>query len=217
MKRQWVVVGVACLAIGAFILASFFANTSKQKVAESTPVNTVLERSYSPSLGPRDAPVTIVEFFDPACEACRRFHPIVKGVLAKHPKKVRLVLRYTPFHKGSKEAVRILEVARAQNKFEDVLEALLATQPQWASHSRPNISIAWDAAAKAGLDMTAAKYQSQNPEILAVINQDQDDVKAAKVRGTPTFFVNGKRLVEFGSQQFLDLVASELKATTSGS
>ena len=56
---------------------------------------------------------TIVEFFDPACEACRAFHPIVKDIMAEHGDAVRVVIRYTPFHgAASEEAIRVLEAAR---------------------------------------------------------------------------------------------------------
>ena len=44
-----------------------------------------LVRFHSPVFGPSNAPVTIVEFFDPACETCRAFYPIVKDILSKRP------------------------------------------------------------------------------------------------------------------------------------
>ena len=46
---------------------------------------TTLVRPHSPIMGRADAPVTIVEFFDPACETCRAFYPIVKKIMAEHP------------------------------------------------------------------------------------------------------------------------------------
>ncbi|MDT9156070.1 DsbA family protein, partial [Escherichia coli] len=78
---------------------------------------------------------TVVEFFDPACEACRAFYPLTKRILEAYPEKVRLVVRYTPFHGDvSETAIRVLEVARRQDVFQPVLEALLARQSQWAAH-----------------------------------------------------------------------------------
>ena len=93
-------------------------------------------------MGEESAPVTIVEFFDPACEACRAFHPVVKSILDEHAGQVRVVLRYAAFHDGSDEAVKILEAARRQEVFEPVLEALLEVQPQWANHGAPRLDLA---------------------------------------------------------------------------
>ena len=84
-----------------------------------------LVRMHSPVIGPREAPVTIVEFFDPACETCRAFYPIVKQIMAQHPDKVRLALRYAPFHHGSDQVVKLIEAARKQGLYTPVLEALL--------------------------------------------------------------------------------------------
>lgn len=74
--------------------------------------------------------MTIVEFFDPACEACRAFHPIVKQILTQYPDDVRVVMRYTPFHgEGSELAIKVLEAARLQDVFVPVLEALAKISP----------------------------------------------------------------------------------------
>ncbi len=169
-----------------------------------------LEQSYSPSFGPETAKVTIVEFFDPACEACRAFYPFVKQILDARPDDIRLVLRYAAFHEGSDVVVRMLEAARLQNKFKPVLEALLAAQPTWASHGKPNLDAAWKAAEEAGLDITKARKDMMSSDITARLMQENKDVEAYKVQKTPTFFVNGKPLPSFGSQQLVDLVKSEL-------
>lgn len=89
-------------------------------------------RPHSPVMCAADAPVNIVELVDPAWEACKAFHPKVKQILAAFPRETRLVIRYKPFHQESSvEAVKILEAARAQGKFEPVLEALLDGQRAW--------------------------------------------------------------------------------------
>ena len=71
-----------------------------------------LIRMHSPTLGKADAPVTIVEFLDPACETFAAFYPMVKQLMAAHPDRIRLVLRYAPFHNGSDKVVALLEAAR---------------------------------------------------------------------------------------------------------
>ncbi|MEL7979703.1 thioredoxin domain-containing protein [Vreelandella titanicae] len=171
-----------------------------------------LVRSHSPILGPQEAPVTIVEFFDPACEACRAFYPLTKSILETYPEQVQLIVRYTPFHgEVSDTAIRVLEVARHQDVFEPVLEALLSRQDQWASHGRFDESAILEIASQAGLDRAAAEEQLNSAEVQAVIDQDMADVKTNQIRQTPTFFVNGELLEPFGMQELIDVVKSEVE------
>lgn len=167
-----------------------------------------LVRFHSPVFGPAQAPVTIVEFFDPSCEACRAFYPYVKKILAENPNDVRLVLRYVLFHQGSEEVARMLEAARKQNLYSQVLEAVLAAQPGW--HDDPKVAAAWVAAEGAGLDVEKARADMHTPGVDAVLETDMQDVKTVGIRGTPTFFVNGRALSEFGPEPLRDLVRSEV-------
>ena len=124
MNRRAIFVVVCLVLIAAFSAAVLFkpqpqqpqktATTGEKSVAAAEPIanQQALVRFHSPTFGPADAPVIIVEFFDPSCEACRAFYPIVKQILAEYPGQVRLVLRYTMFHQGSEEVSRILEAAR---------------------------------------------------------------------------------------------------------
>ena len=219
MKNKSVVLSVLIVGLAIFAAAVWY-QTRPAPVAQVEPVQPeiaeALIRSYSPILGPEEAPVTIVEFFDPACEACRAFHPIVKDILAEYDGAVRVVLRYTPFHgEGSEQAIRVLEAARMQGIFEPVLEALLEYQPRWASHGAPDPGRIIGIAEQAGLDAEAAKAQMMGPQTVGVLNQDRADVDAVGVRGTPTFFVNGKPLDPFGADELRALVAAEVAASGS--
>lgn len=208
MSRRLIVVMVAGLIAAVFTAGAYlYSHRDTEPVAN---VPEYLERAHSPSFGPADAPVTIVEFFDPACESCRAVYPFVKQILRDHPENVRLVLRYVPFHNVSEEAVRILEAARLQGKFKPVLDALMESQPVWASHQSPDIHAAWTAAEEVGLDIEDARQAMGSPEITAALNQDKADLESAKVQATPTFFVNGRLLTSLGRPQLLNLVESEL-------
>jgi protein-disulfide isomerase len=217
MSKRAIVVATALIAIIGFGLAGYLYNRSNpDETVVATPLpegGTTLIRPNSPVMGPAEARVTIVEFFDPACESCRAFYPVVKQIMAEHGNKVRLVLRYAPLHEGSEEAVRILETARLQGKFQPVLEALLDAQPVWASHAAPNIDKAWEAARGAGLDVERARREVNLPGIGTLLRQDISDLKAVNLRATPTFYVNGKPLPSFGRQQLQDLVRSEVVAS----
>ena len=213
-RRQLIVVSAAAGAAVVFGGSAVYYNRADESGSGVVSDNSdSLARVHSPAIGPTNAPVTILEFFDPSCEACRAFYPIVKNILAQYPQDVRLVLRYAAFHEGSDQAVGILEAARKQNLFEPVLEALLAAQPEWAPHSGPVLDKAWQAAADAGLDLGRARQDATSDEVAAVLDQESKDIDTWQVEQTPTFFVNGKTMQTFGPQQLIDLIETEVKRT----
>lgn len=212
MNRRILVVFTVVLAVAGFAAASLFyssATANQRAPTAAAPANTLV-RPHSPVIGPRKAPVTIVEFFDPSCEACRAFYPEVKRIMARYPKQVRLVVRYAPFHPGSEEAVRILEAARSQGVYVPVLEAVLAQQPLWHDG---DMASAWSAADAAGLDVKRARATMLAPKVTAMMQQDVSDGRALGVKGTPTFFVNGRQPTEFGVQQLEELIRAEVEAS----
>ena len=91
-----------------------------------------------------------------------------------------------------------------------MLEVVLATQPQWADHGKPNIDLAYRAAQEAGLDIEKAKKDALTPEIEAVLKQDIEDLTSLNVTKTPTFIINGRSLPTFGDKQLKALVAEEV-------
>lgn len=206
-----IVVGCLVFIAGLVSFALMGRYTADSTVALARAGGNEFVRPHSPVIGREDAPVTIVEFFDPACEGCRAFFPVVKQILAAFPNEVRLVLRYTPFHRGSDEAVRILEAARRQDKFGPVLEALLMKQEEWASHGAANLDRAWEIATTAGLDPVRARRDATSPDIESVLRRDIADARANKIQQTPTFFVNQRPLTSFGAQQLYDLVENEVR------
>jgi protein-disulfide isomerase len=209
MSRRAIVLVISILTALGFAAAAFFYDRYSAS-EETTPVApSSLVRFHSPVIGAANAPVTIVEFFDPSCEACRAFFPVVKQILAENPKNVRLVLRYVLFHEGSETAARILETARKQGIYEPVLEAVMAAQPQW--HSDPQVQKAWEAAEAAGLDVEKARAEMMAADITETLKTDSQDARAAAVRQTPTFFVNGKPLLSIGAQQLNDLVKAQVE------
>ena len=174
-----------------------------------------LVRPDSPVMGPQNAPVTIVEFLDPACEACRAYAPVVKQIQFLHPNEVRVVARFADFHPGSDEAIRILLAAREQGKFETVLAALFDGQEQWASHHSPDVAEAWKMAIASGLNEARARKVASSAEVSRRLGEEADDIVALRVSRTPTFYVNGKLLENFGAEQLMALVNAEVKATAS--
>ncbi len=208
---------ITVIGLVAIVALFFFLgmNAYQKRVQSAQDVQVRAEQSrlvrmHSPVFGPQAAPVTIVEFFDPACETCRAFYPLVKDLMAKYPSEVKLVIRYAPFHQGSDQVVKLLEAARAQGKYQTILEAVLAAQPTWADHGQPNIETAFKVAEQAGLDLTKARQDIEKPGMQSLLQQDIEDLTALQVTKTPTFFVNGRSLPSFGPDQLTALVAEEV-------
>jgi protein-disulfide isomerase len=210
--KKLAVGGILILVVAAFLVGVSLYRKQTQTAQDQTvrAEQTRLVRMHSPVLGPQAAPVTIVEFFDPACETCRAFYPIVKSLMAKYPDDVRLVIRYAPFHQGSDQVVKLLEAAKRQGRYQPVLEAVLQAQPTWADHGRPNPDLTFEIAKAAGLDLDRAREDMARPEMQALLAQDVEDLTALQVNKTPTFFVNGRSLPSFGPDQLAALVAEEV-------
>jgi len=213
MSRKWIVLGTVAAVVLAFVAGVVvFTNRSNLEVKQAAQANSdALVRPHSPVFGNPAAKVTIVEFFDPSCETCRAFYPIVKQMVNASFGQVRLVVRYAPLHHGSDTAVKILEAARQQGKYWEALERALVAQPQWAAHDRRQPQMIWDLIGDIGLDMAKARADADGPAVAQVLRQDIADMQALKVDRTPGFFVNGTPLREFGEAQLKALVEQELK------
>ena len=185
------------------------ARQDERPVALADPA--LLVRFHSPSIGEASAKVHIVEFFDPACETCRDFYPFVKSLMDAHPGRIRLSVRYAPFHRGSDEIVKLLEAARRQGKYWQTFEALLAAQPRWVVNHTARPELAWAALAGLGLDLERLKAEMSSPALAQVIRQDLDDAVKLGVTKTPEFFVNRRPMPQFGYEELKTLVERALR------
>jgi protein-disulfide isomerase len=171
----------------------------------------LLVRPHSPSLGPPDAKVTLVEFLDPACETCALFYPEVKRMLAANPDRLRVVTRHVPFHDGSEAVVRMLEAARLQDKYWQALEALLGAQSKWVFQHKVQSDQALVVLGAAGLDVVRLKSDMERDDVRSRVAQDVADAKALRVVQTPEYFVNGRPLPSFGLDELRRLVNDALR------
>ena len=80
---------------------------------------------------------------------------------------------------------------QGQDLYWKSLEAILANQPTWAEHGRPNPQLVWDYLGGTGLDIQKAKQDINDPRIAELLKQDAKDLATLKVNKTPTFFING--------------------------
>lgn len=212
MKQKIIFIAAALVLLVLFIVGTLAFKNNQQSAAQAhVQVNQeALMRMHSPIIGAQNAKVTIVEFLDPACEACAAFYPFVKELMAKNPEQIRLVIRYAPLHQGAEQVIAVLEAARKQGKYWPALETVLATQEQWAINHQANADLVLPLLAPLGLDMAQLKTDMQSSGIQMLIQQEIADAKVLGVNKTPSYFVNGKPLQSFGYQQLSDLVNEAL-------
>jgi protein-disulfide isomerase len=177
-----------------------------------------------PSLGPADAPITIVEFSDYQCPFCYRWHvQVYEQLLAAYPGKIRFVYRNFPlsFHQNAFPSAEAALCAGDQDsywQFHDVLfdaQNLLNNQAGTVLDQTAYNQFATDL----GLDvaafekcMTDHKYQQFILDDMAYANSlPLDSNGEAAVGGTPTFFVNGYRLGgAYPIEYFKQIIDAEL-------
>jgi len=214
MKKQHIVLLAAGALLLVFVAGGYFykSRQSKRRGFMAKENASLFVRAHSKTLGADDARVYLVEFFDPGCETCRVFARHVKGLMGAYPGKIKLVLRYAPFHHGADIMVKILEASRRQGKYWEILQIMFDSQPYWANHHQPNPEAIWEFLPQAGLNLAQLREDMNAPEIAQLIQQDLADAKTLNVRKTPTFFVNGRPLQGFGYAQLKALVEEEIVA-----
>ncbi|MCH2110001.1 MAG: thioredoxin domain-containing protein, partial [Polyangiaceae bacterium] len=149
----------------------------------------------SPSTGPADAPITFIYFTDFECPYCQKVEPTVSEIKRIYGEKVRVVFKHHPlaFHRQSRPAHR---VAAAVNRLKGSAAFFRFSQELFESSPNlsPNYLIA--AAERQGLsseEATTALDQITGPSEAAILT-DERTAADVLVRGTPHFFINGKRL-----------------------
>lgn len=208
MNKKSIFISVASLLLLAFGVATFLYKNHQS----STQANVgggrsaVFERQGAPVKGAIDAKVTIVEFFDPACEACAKFYPLVNQLIDKYPGKVRVMFRYAPLHKGSDQVVRMLEAAHLQGKFLPALELLFNNQRRWINHHVAQPGRARGILNGMALDHDKLAADEKQSVVSEAVEQDVRDVQVFNIQSTPEFYVNGRSLPSFGFKQLSELV-----------
>ena len=209
-KDKWKTLGIvtgASLAITVLILkltdplqaSRSQMNDLSAGVLETAPVS-VASGAEFPSIGPMDAPITIVEFSDFQCPYCRLGAKTIHSLMNRYPGKIRLVYRGFPLdpacnrfvtsrgHPVSCEATRAAICAHEQGKFEAAYAAIFENQADLA----PGKPEQW--LSEEGTDMNKLKGCMGMPDATARIAKNIEDGNTLGVQSTPTFFVNGRKV-----------------------
>jgi protein-disulfide isomerase len=179
---------------GKYMFRGEVSDLAKDPIAET---RAQLQTKDSPSLGPANAPVTLVEFSDFECPVCRNLHDALRGLLPNYP-QVRVVFKDYPIeqiHPWARTAALAGRCAYQQDpkafwKIYDLIydgQETISAENAWGKMT--------DFVGQSGLNADAFHACMASPEAGAAVNASRDNGIQLEVNSTPTIFVNGRRIV----------------------
>lgn len=166
--------------------------------------------------GNSEAPVTLVEYSDLQCPACRAYAPLIRQVLENNPDTVRVVYRHFPLaqHKNAEIASYAAEAAAKQDKFFEFHDILFDRQDDWAESDKPT-DIFKEYATELELDVDQFTTDMNSGEAKERVERDLTQGIALGVNSTPSFFLNGSKLRNPSSlEEFQSLIDEALSSLT---
>lgn len=213
---------------GVFILGTIALLWGLAKVGSNGPItgagdhsttgNTLSEpvNSGDNVKGNPEAEITLVEYSDFQCPACAGAAPAVKQLVEEMGEDVRVVYRHYPLrsiHPNAQLAAQASEAAANQGKFWEMHDELFASQRVWSNQSNPTDDF-YKLAEKLELDMMKFKQDLTASETKNKVNSDYTSGSASGVAGTPTFYLDGEQLTNFGSYANLKSIIQDKLGTT---
>lgn len=203
----WILMGAI---VGAGIVWFMVFSTNKPVPAAPQPAaDAQLVREDSHRLtSPAVEKAQLVEFLDFECESCRAAHPLVEALKQEYGDRITFVNRYFPLpgHRNSGAAALAVEASAQQGKYQQMTAKLFETQAEWGGKQDSQAPVFRNYAQELELDM--AKYDAAvaDEKTRERIRKDVVDGTALGVKGTPTFFLNGKKLVLNTEEEFRQML-----------
>lgn len=195
------VVTVVIVGVALFLLMKSNPSSSVPDVVTDTKL---LENTKRYEIATPSASVTVVEFGDYQCPACGAAYPETKQMLQDYSGKINFLFRNFPLpqHPYAQLGAEAAEAAGNQGKFWQMHDMLYENQTTWGN-LEPGKAIPQDQvvstflgyAQSLGLDVNKFKTDLQNNQYQDLINKDIADGNSLGINSTPTFFVNGQRVV----------------------
>lgn len=210
-------VKISAALVAAFVLAVFVflgvsnRGTDATGTAQDAGTTVVREDSHRLSTAP-DGRVTLVEFLDFECEACKAAYPFVEQLREEYEGRVTFVARYFPMpgHANAENAAVAVEAAAQQGRFEDMYHRMYETQTEWGERQDSQADVFRGFAEELGLDIADYDAAVADPATLERVLRDREDGLALGVQGTPTFFLNGEKVEVQDTDEFVELIDAAL-------
>ncbi len=198
MKRLLIWLAVI-LGLGAMIWGLALLGAAQPTVSEGT-LDADPVTSSDWQRGGLMAQTTLVEYSDFECPACASYFPVLESLKQTYGSQVRFVYRAypLPMHRHADLAARVAEAAGNQNKFWEMHDLLFTNQSKWSGSSNP-LPLFNGYAASLGLNAEQFAKDINSSETKKKVADDIASGNRANVDGTPTFFLNGKKLTNLQS------------------
>ena len=164
----------------------------------------------SRSKGKIDAPLWITEYMDYQCQTCALAYPLLESYLKDHPGRIYLQVKSYPVvgHQHGEIAAVYAECAARQRAFWPYHETVLMRQSEWVSADDPT-PLFRQYANEAAMDLAELDRCASDPSTLSAVRTEAAAARALGVRGTPSFFIDGKLVV--GEIEFKKTMRSYLE------
>ena len=169
----------------------------------------------SPAMGPEDAAVTVVEFSDYLCPACRGAHSTSKKIRKQNAGKIRWVFKDFPLerHPGAREMAQAARCAQEQDRFWDFQDLL------FEASGKPDAARLQELAGSIGMNVEEFTACLDSGRYADKVQQDIQDAKDSGVNATPTFIINGRlhpgSLTPEDFQRMIDAALNRQKSSRS--
>jgi protein-disulfide isomerase len=205
----WTIIGGVVVAIIALAIASR-GGSGSGTVAPVTDQDHVR--------GERSAKAVIIEYSDFQCPACGAYHPVLKNLEAKFGKDVAVVYRNFPLttlHQYAQLAAQAAEAANLQGKYWEMHDLLFERQDAWPKSGNVQQTFV-EYANELKLDTAKFTQDITSSTVKDRVALDVTSGNAVAINSTPTFYLNGKKLNNPGSEAaFSTLIEAELGITNS--
>lgn len=142
-----------------------------------------------------DGKVTVVEYLDLECPACRAAYPGVARLKTEYGERVTFDVRHFPIpsHRNAELAAVAVEAAGTQGKRDEMFRVLYDAQQEWAGQQTSQRAAFAGFAQQLGLDGAAFEKALDDPALRERVLAQRSEGSKAGVTGTPTFFINGTK------------------------
>lgn len=216
MKTKEVAIWITIIVVligGMWLLINAVNNSPSPSTLPAIKIPDVSDKDFIK--GDPNAKVTLIEYADYQCPACKTYFSLLTQFASDFDKDVRIVYRFFPLintHQNSMISSQVAYAAWLQGKFWEMSKILYENQDNWGNSSKAS-EIFTGYASKLGLDLTKFESDTNKDSTKNFITNAFDQAVALGITSTPSFFLNGSYIqAPTNYEAFKKLIQNEIEA-----